>query len=427
MAAPGPLQCAARRRTIPPMSGISTHPGSTAEPFRDAPRAPGEPGPVAAARSLAPRISGAATATERDRRVAPELVRAIADQGLFRLLVPRSVGGLEADPATMIGAIETIARADGSAGWCLMIGATSGVLAAYLDAAGAREIYGADAGAITGGVFHPRGRAVVEDGGYRVTGRWPFASGCQHCTWLLGGCLVFAAADDPRPRSRADGRPEMRLLVFPAAEVEVIDTWNVSGLRGTGSHDIAVRSAYVPRDRSAWFGDAPVHPGRLYSFPVYGLLALGIAAVGLGIARGAIDDLVALAGGKIPTGARRPLAERSAIQTQVAQAEALVGGARALLLDTVGAAWSAVSAGEPMTLERRARLRLAATHAVREAARAVDLMYEAGGGTAIYDESSLQRRFRDVHVATQHVMVAPPTLELVGRVLLGLETDTEML
>jgi alkylation response protein AidB-like acyl-CoA dehydrogenase len=173
--------------------------------------------------------------------------------------------------------------------------------------------------------------------------------------------------------------------------------------------------------------DTPGEPGPLYAFPVFGLLATGIAAVALGLARRAITDLVSMASGKRPTGSRRLLAERGVVQAQVAEAEGLVGAARAFLLDTIGRAWHAAAASGTMPVSMRAGVRLAATHTTRSAARAVDLMYEAGGGTAIYLTNPLQRQFRDVHVVTQHVMTAPPTYELVGRLLLGLETDTGML
>jgi alkylation response protein AidB-like acyl-CoA dehydrogenase len=380
--------------------------------------------PLAAATALVPRIRALADETERARRLPEELVHALTAARIFRLCVPRSLGGLEVDPATMVRVLEAIAAADGAAGWSAMIGATSGVASAYLDEEAARAIYASPDG-ITGGAYAALGRATVVGGGYRVSGRWPFASGCEHCTWLMGGCVVL---DGGQARLLPSGMPDARLMLFPAGEARILDTWTVAGLRGTGSHDIAVEDAVVPAGRSfSLVTDRPREPGPLYAFPVFGLLALGIAAVALGIARAAIDELVSLAGGKTPTGSRRRLAERPVVQAEVAQAEATLGGARALVLDAVSAAWEAACATGTIDLRGRARLRLAATHATIAAARAVDLMYNAGGGTAVYATSPLQRHFRDVHVATQHAMVAPATLELVGRVLLGLETDTSTL
>jgi alkylation response protein AidB-like acyl-CoA dehydrogenase len=380
--------------------------------------------PVDAARALAPGIRDRAEHIERHRRLPAELVHAFAEAGLLRMCVPQAFGGGEVDAATMVQAIEEIAKADGSAAWCVMIGATSGLVSAYLPEAGARDIY-ADPHHVTGGVFAPHGKATAVPGGYRVSGRWPFASGCEHCSWLMGGCVVL---DDGRPRLLPNGQPDSRLVLFPAADVEIIDTWSVAGLRGTGSHDIAVTELFVPDGRSvSLLTDRPCQPGPLYSFPVFGLLALGIAGVALGVARSAIDELVQLAAAKTPTGSRRRLAERAMIQLHVAEAEALLRSARAFLFDAIGDAWRAAQGTRTISVAQRGLLRLAATHAVTSAAKAVDLMYNAGGGTSVYATSPLQRQFRDIHVVTQHMMVAPPTYELSGRLFLGMDTDTSML
>lgn len=380
--------------------------------------------PVAAARALSGGIRDRIEHIERHRRLPTELVHAMAEAGLFRMCVPQVFGGLEVDAATMVEVIEEIAKADGSAGWCVMIGATSGLVSAYVPDTVAREVFGAPH-TITGGVFAPYGKANVVDGGYRVTGRWPFGSGCEHCAWLMGGSVVL---EDANPRLLPNGQPDSRMMLFPTAEVEIIDTWTVSGLRGTGSHDVAVSDVFVPHGRSvSLITDRPCQSGPLYAFPVFGLLALGIAGVGLGVARSAIDELVQLAGGKIPTGSRKRLGDRAVIQMQVAEAEALLRSARAFLYEAIGDAWHAAQGTGAITATQRATLRLAATHATTSAAKVVDLMYNAGGGTSVYATSPLQRFFRDIHVITQHMMVAPPTLELTGRLFLGIETDTSML
>jgi indole-3-acetate monooxygenase len=367
--------------------------------------------------TLAPDIRAQSERIERDRRLPLDLVRAIARTGVFRSCVPRSLGGEEVEPATLVAALEELSRADGSTGWCAMIGATSGLVSAYLPESEARAIYGASPDVISGGVFAPTASAVLRQGHYRVNGRWRFASGCEHCDWLMGGCMV-----------QGDGPPQARMVLFPASDAEIIDTWTVSGLRGTGSHDIAVRNLLVPATRSASLThDRPVATGPLYAFPLFGLLAIGIASVALGIARRALDEIVALAGAKTPTAGRRTLSERSTIQAHVAEAEAAVGAARAFLHEVVGLGWDAARTRGAIDVPLRARLRLAATHATAASARAVDAAYTAGGGTSVYAESPLQRAFRDVHVVTQHMMVAPATWELTGRVLLGLETDTTML
>ncbi len=380
--------------------------------------------PLDAAREVAPAVRAAADRIEQARRLPADVVALLTDAGLFRLCVPHALGGSEADPATIVATIETIAAADGSAGWCVAIGITSGLLSGYLDDATAREIYGPPA-AISGGVFAPKGTATAIEGGYRVSGRWPFASGCQHCAWLMGGSVVMEGG---KPQLLANGAPDIRLMLFPAGEATVIDTWSVSGLAGTGSHDIAVDDIFVPAERAvSLITDRPRSPRPLYVFPVFGLLAIGIAGVALGIARTAIDELVALAGGKTPSGSRKRLADRAVVQAQVAEAEALLQSGRALLFDAVGAAWESACTTRTIATAERARVRLAATHATRSAARAVDLMYDAGGGTSVYRVSLLQRCFRDVHVATQHMMVSPSTFELTGRIFLGIDADTSQL
>lgn len=377
----------------------------------------------AAAERLATLVGAVADESEERRRLAPAVVEALAEAGLFALCVPRSLGGGEADPLAMIAAVEEIARADGAAGWCLMIGATTGLIGGYLAEEGAREVF-ADPRVVTGGVLAPHGRAVAVEGGYRASGRWAFGSGCQHSAWLIAGCAVV---DGDRPRRHADGTPELVSLVFPAEDVVIHDTWNVAGLRGTGSHDFEVRDVFVPEARTlAAPSPQARESGPLYAFPLYGALALGIAAVALGIARAAIDELCALAVRKTPSASRRSLAERALVQADVAEAEALHGAARAFLRESVAVAYATAEQNQPLTIAERARLRLASTHAVRGAARAVGLMYEAGGGTSIYASSRLQRCFRDVHVVTQHTMIGRPTLEVYGRVRLGLDTDLSM-
>lgn len=378
---------------------------------------------VAAAAALGARIREEAVHIENERRMPLSLVSEIASHGLFRLCVPRAFDGLEVDVTTLVRTIEAVSIADASAGWCVMIGSTSAMLAAYLDETTARALY-ASPSMISGGVFAPLGKAQVVEGGYQVSGRWPFASGCQHCTWLLGGCVVI---EDGKPRLLASGQPETRMMLFEAPSAEILDTWYVSGLRGTGSHDIAVDDLFVPATHSVSFVDDPVRQsGRLYRFPVFGLLALGIAAVALGTASRAVEELCALAVTKTATGSRRKLAERAIVQQQVAQAQAILRSARALMFETIERTWEQAGSGA-IDLQQRAWLRLAASHATTSAVQVVDLMYTAAGGTAIYSSHPLQRCLRDVHVATQHMMVAQPTYELAGRVFLGVDTDTSLL
>jgi indole-3-acetate monooxygenase len=365
-----------------------------------------------------------AAPAEHERRLAPELVASISQAGLFRLCVPTAIGGLEAHPAVLIECVEALARGDGSAGWCLAIAATSGLLAGYLPEAAGREIYGRPE-AIVGGVFAPHGRAEPVQDGYRVSGRWPFASGCQHCDWLMGGCVVVREGD---VQTLPGGQPDVRLMLAPANEVRIHDTWNVSGLRATGSHDIEFVELLVPPACSASvFTDPPAHPGPLYAFPLFGMLAIAIAAVSLGIARAAVDELVALAAVKTPTGSRRRLAQRAAVQSELARSHGALQGARAGLLDAARRAFALAAEHGEVPIAERVALRLAATHAAETGAATAQSAYRAGGGSALYESSPLQRHFRDANAATQHMLVGPATWELTGRVLLGLDTDTSQL
>lgn len=380
--------------------------------------------PTAAVGELAVRAAELAPVTERERRLPAELSNALADAGLYRLCVPAALGGAEAEPVELVEAVETLAAGDGSAGWCLAVCATAGMLAAYLPEAEAGEVFG-DATSVTGGVFAPMGRAAADGERFTVEGRWRFASNVHNCDWLMGGCLVL---DDDRPRSLAGGRPDVRLVLFPAAAAEVIDTWSVSGLRGTGSHDMAVSGLGVPAARSAsLISDRPRADGPLYAFPPFGLLAAAIGAVTLGIARGALGDVAELAGAKTPTLSTRRLGERPATQAALARADASISAARAGLLAAIGECSKLARSGGVISVPARARLRMAATHAAETSAAAVDAVWRLAGGSAIYETGPLERRFRDVHAATQHMLVGPATWELTGRSLLGLELDDSQL
>lgn len=337
---------------------------------------------------------------ERDRRLAAPVIEALAAAGVFRMLAPERAGGLEATPRELVEAVEDLAAGDAAAGWIAAVAATSGMVLGYLAQDVAREVL-SPATAMIGGVFAPRGRAVQDGDGFRVTGRWPFASGCEHCDWLMGGAVV-------------DGAPAPALFIAPRAAFTIHDTWDVAGLKGTGSHDIELEDVFVPAGRSAsLFTDEPIAEGPLYRTPVFGLLAVAIAGVTLGIARGAIEDVLAL-GAKVPAAGRRSLAERPTVQTEVAQREAALRAARAGLL-------AATDAGDPLGL------RLAAGHAATASADVVTAMYRLGGGTALYASSPLQRRLRDVNAATQHMLVGPTIWELGGRLLFGLPSDTSQL
>ena len=353
------------------------------------------------------------------RRLPEDIADNLVGTGLLRAWVPARYGGDETDVTTVLDAIEELAWHDGSTAWCAMIGATTSLTAARLAPEWAERIYG-EPKAVTGGYAMPAGTATPVEGGLEVSGNWQWGSFAQHCTWIGGGCLVVGP--DGKPAARSDGLLAPFVFLEPD-QVELLDTWRVAGLKGSGSTDYRVARAFVPEGRWAQVVGPASLDGALYRMPLLGCLAVGVCAVALGLARRAQDELVALAGGKRPSQSAKLLAERSVVQAQVAQAEAGWRGARAFVREVVEEAWAATTAGDDLTGEHKRLLRLAATDATRRAAQAVDLMYGAGGGSSIHESSPLQRVFRDVHVATQHGMVAERTYEVLGRMALGLPTD----
>jgi len=373
--------------------------------------------------TLEPLIRQHADEAERHRRLALPVVRALTEAGIFRMCVPLTLGGLEVPPLTFYRVVEAVARLDGSTGWCTFIGGAGGLVGAYLAQQTAEEMFGRDPRVVIAGSVAPAGRATVVEGGYRVSGRWPYASGCQHCTWLFGLCHVL---EGDQPRLTATGTPEVRGVLIPAAQATILeDTWEVSGLAGTGSHDFTVAHVFVP-DAYTWcFGPdmprGPHYQGPLYRFPLVGLFRLPVSAVALGIAQGALEACLALAPAKrtlIGTGVLR---DQPFFQARIAEAVALVRAARAWLHTAVQQAWASTLTSGTAFVTERADLLLAAVNATRNAAEAVQLVYTVAGGTANYRHSALQRALRDVHAVTQHIGTAPQQYEDAGRMVLGLE------
>jgi alkylation response protein AidB-like acyl-CoA dehydrogenase len=288
----------------------------------------------------------------------------------------------------------------------------------------AAEIYGPK-DVVHGGVFAPNGRAEIDGDDFVINGTWQWASGSPNCTWLTGGAIVY---ENGEMQKQPTGAPNARQTLFPASEATLGDDWYVNGLCGTGSGSMTVENVRIPQKHSVSLTmDKQQFGGPLYVFPSFGLLALGIATVALGNARGAISDLVELADGKTPQGARKVLAQRVHSQIELAQATAALRGARAYLEDSIGQAWEEARNDGKISTEARCHIRLACTHGTKTAANVSRVMYELGGGSSLFLASPLQRRFRDAYAATQHMMVAPPTLELTGRILMGVETDLTFL
>jgi indole-3-acetate monooxygenase len=376
---------------------------------------------VGVALELLPLIRAHADETERERRLAAPVVDAMRAGGLFSMGVPAALGGLETPLAQVLRAIEEVSYADGASGWNIMIAFDGGLLAAHLSAAKARLLVASVPHAIIAGAVAP-GQMVRTDGGYRLTGRWPFGSGCQQADiFIVGAMLIEKGA----PVMGANGIPQMIEVALPASDVKILDTWRVAGLRGTGSHDFTIDNLFVAEDftQPMNFG-APVDQGPLYEFPMVATFAAAKAAVALGIARHAIDALKELALTKIPTGQMSLLRERPALQIDVARAEAIVHSGRAFLHQAVDEVSHVVATSNPVSQKQIALVRLAAVDAVHRCAQAVDLMYNAGGSAAIYESSPLERCFRDAHVVTAHVVVQPAVYEATGRVLMDLPPGT---
>ena len=370
-----------------------------------------------------PELRERAPEIEEARRLPADLSKRFGESGFYRMCVPETYGGLELAPADTMKTIEILARGDGASAWCVFIGATAGIALAMIPEDSARKIF-ATPETLISGVVAPRGKAAAVDGGFQVEGVWQWGSGTQNADWIVCGCQV---SRDGKPELLRNGTPRARVMLIPREEVEFLDTWHVSGLCGTGSTDFAVRDVFVPNEHAVGIGvDGPL-PKPLYAFPQLGLLGMGIAAVTLGLARAAIDELIDIAGAMTPFGAARSIAALPSTQSEVSRAEATLRSARAFYYETIEAAWQAAQSSGRIGTDHRRDIRLATTFTTHACAEAINRMYNLGGGTSVYRRSPLQRIFRDVHVAKQHAMVSPATLELTGRLFLGLETDVTRL
>jgi indole-3-acetate monooxygenase len=379
---------------------------------------------LGAAEVLAPSIREARGEIEEGRRLPLWLVEKLKRAGAFRMAMPRCWGGPELDVLSQLRVIEELSAADASVGWCVMINCDGGYFSALLDQEVAREMY-RDLDAPTASSFgKPAGKAVRTDGGFRVTGRWHFSSGCQHSKWIVAGCVVY---DGDRPALGPTGLPETRSCFMPADQCEIIDTWYTTGLRGSGSNDFAATDLFVPGQRTlSWQEPRVLRPGPLYAFPM--LFTAKIAAVPLGIARGALDAFAKTAlttGGRqfVDDGRLTPavrMCEQAHIQSAFAHAQAAAGTARSYVYEVMGEVWSSLVSRQRLSAEQIGRYWLAILSAFDRCVEAVDLLYKAGGGPSVYANGVLDRAFRDIHTISQHTIVSIRSYEVAGRSLLGL-------
>jgi alkylation response protein AidB-like acyl-CoA dehydrogenase len=378
------------------------------------------PDPLAIAASLRPLIEATRDGYDTARRLPTEVADALAASGLFRLWLPRSLGGHEVPPRPLFEGLEALAILDSSVGWCASIAAGYARLAGSMDPDAARAVFHAGRG-IVAGSLNPTGRAAPVPGGYRVSGRWSYGSFIDHADWVLGNCVMH---DANGPRQAADGGPDFHLVMIPRAQVEVIDVWHVTGLRGTGSHDYQVENLFVSEAFCIPFpGFHPQqkHPGALYALPQPSAFVSLIAINLLGMARAALDALVELAGTKITAGVGAPLRDKAIAHIELARAEAMLGGGRAWLFEAIEGVWETVKRGEAVGMRQRALTRLAAVNAGQQAIAAVDLAHQLAGGAALVQGTRLERCFRDIHAAGAHVVMSPQVnFEPIGRVLFGL-------
>jgi len=381
---------------------------------------PDEPIPdiVAAAMRLAPAVRAARDEAEQTRQTPPALAAEITSAGIYQMYLPRSMGGPETPPLTAFRVVEELSKVDGSVGWCAMIATALSMNVGRLPVDVGRELAGTPADYRGAGSARPGGRAWEVPGGYRVKGRWNFASGIQNARWLYCTCIMM---DGDAPRLTPAGTPLLRAMWVPREQVTIVDTWSVMGMRGTGSQDFTVDDVVVPARRSSLSDDPPSETGALFNHRAwYVHLWTPSAANALGIARGAIDSLAQIAATEASTMSANLLRDRPMVQARLAEAEAIVNAARAYVFDAVGRLWRTLCAGETPSDQQIAQGRLALVHAMHEAVRAVDKVFHAAGTNAIYTRLPLERAFRDVHVAVQHAAGLPVYFESAGKVLLGL-------
>jgi indole-3-acetate monooxygenase len=380
---------------------------------------------VRAAAALQPVIRRYRDEIEREQRLPPALVEELRSAGCYRMVIPRALGGLEVDPLTYLRVVELLAEGAGSVGWNLANNSIGQLVTLGLPDEGVREVHGDEPATIAGTAVQGGGQGVPVAGGYRVSGRWQFGSGSQESSWMLGS---FQVLDDGRPRLGPEGRPLYWRGVFARTEAEIVPgSWDVAGLRGTGSFDWTVEDVFLPERRTMPHAGIPLDnqwerwPGVTYALPTQCWVGPHHSAVITGIARAGIDALIDLAGGKTPRGRTGLLCDNPQVQDAVGRADAILNAGRAYRTAMITELWNTVAFGNNTTLEQRARCRLASVYAADSARQAMDLVYRHGGSTSFKRESRLAECWRDLHVVGQTVTIAPEWYPIGGRVYLGID------
>ena len=374
--------------------------------------------PVAAAKALRSQIIAVREEIGASHQLPKSLSDAMAKADLFQLYVPRSMGGPETDPITAYQAVEEVSISDGSAGWCCFVSSGVSIYAGWVPPSLGRNLFGDPPDLRIAGSFRPEGTARAVEGGYRVNGHWNFASGIRHASWLFFNCAVL---DDNGPRLLEDGSPASRMMMMPPHEATVHDNWSGMGLRGTGSNDFSVDDRFVPEEQTFVLFSDPLETGPLFN-PRASIVTTWtlLAANGLGMARGAMNAFMRLAKSSGSTTTPVLLMDRATVQSVIGEAEAIISGARAYVLDAVGNLWTALCERKDDPGPEILQGRLAVTQAVRESVRAIDLLYHAAGSHAVRQSNDLERYFRDIHSAVQHIGALPYNYQYGGQALLGL-------
>lgn len=381
---------------------------------------------VQAARALHPEIRRYQDQLEREQRLPPPLVEQLHAAGFYRMIIPRSLGGLQLDPLTYTRVVETLAEACGSVGWNIANNSIGQLVTLGMPDEGVQEMHGQGTPSVLAGTaVQGGGQAVEVPGGYRITGHWTFGTGCQESAWMLGSFQIMD--DNGEPRRREDGGMFWR-AVFPRAEVEVVpDSWDVAGLRGTGSFDWKVKDVFLPAHRTMPHMGIPVDnqwnrwPGTTYQLPSVCWVGPHHSSVITGIARAGINALIELANEKVPRGRTFRLCDNPQVQDDVGRADAMLNAGRLHRSAMVADIWHEVAAGRESTLEQRARCRLAPVFAADCARQAMDLMYRHGGSTSFKRATRLAECWRDLHTVGQTVTIGPEWYPIGGRVLLGMD------
>jgi alkylation response protein AidB-like acyl-CoA dehydrogenase len=380
---------------------------------------------LGAVADLVPEFRTRAGEAERLRTMPADLVERAKTAGLFRLNLPRSLGGYELAPAVTAEIFEQISRADGSAGWTMVIG-NSTAFFAWLDPAVAKDMIRDDPGFVSTSMWASLGRAAErQPGAFTVSGRWPFNSGCPHASWLQVGVFV---TENGAPGVRADGIPDWRFAFVPAGSAVIEDTWYALGLCGTGSHHLSLSGVRVPPEHlAAPFFEPARHDGPLWRIPLVTLGTMFLAAVPLGVARRALDEFAAIAMGKVRGPAAQSIAHDADAQSQLASAEGMLASARSFLFEVIADVWDTACGGDPPSLEQRGRVLLAGNQAARAATEAADRVLRLAGAEAVFAGHPLQRCFRDIHTAGQHILFSPGRGQAYAKVRLGIDQPTFMI